>query len=318
LRLATFKARRPEDLFRHARSLPWEVWLAPGCPLEIPLSARDSWLSHQDVVAATLQDAVSKRFETLALPAANEPGPPQQLLVRIEHDQVTLSLDSSGELLHRRGYREQTGKAPLRETLAAGILLSAGYDGSEPLIDPMTGSGSFAIEAASIALDLAPGRARSFQFEHWPCFKGATWAYLRREATERARVTLAQPIVASDRSQGAMKAARANAERAGVSELVSIEAADFFTERPAVDGPGLVVLNPPYGRRIEAGNEPDALFRGIGDRLRTAYPGWRAAILVPEARLIGVLGLPQPQTLLLPHGGLKVTLVVARVPADRP
>lgn len=320
LRMAEFKARRPEELFRHAKSLYWEAFLALDVPLRFSISTYKSWLKHEGMLEETLRDAIRRRLAELGLdPAVADLRPEgeeslvQRIMVRVEEDRLTLSLDSTGEHLHRRGYRQATAKAPLRETLAAGMLLAAGYDGQRPLLDPMCGSGTFAIEAAFIARRLPPGAQRSFLFERWPSFRAATWAHLKKRAIEESLPALPAPIVARDNHGGALRAAQTNAERAGVGEGLVLEQADFFQAVPP-EGPGWVVMNPPYGLRVGEHEDIRALYRRIGGRLRKAYSGWHFALLVPEARLIEVLGLPGQEPVWIPHGGLKVAIVQGVVP----
>ncbi|HEY9857589.1 MAG TPA: hypothetical protein V6D05_17725 [Stenomitos sp.] len=321
LRLAEFRAKRPEELFRHARGLYWEAFLALDVPLRFSISTYKSWLKHEGMLEATLRDAIRRRLEEVGLdtavadlePAEGEDPLVQRLMVRLEEDRLTLSLDTTGEHLHRRGYRQATAKAPLRENLAAGLLLTAGYDGERPLVDPMCGSGTLAIEAAFIARRLPPGAHRSFLFERWPSFRAATWAHLKKKALEEALPAAPAPIVARDTHGGALRAAEANAERAGVSGDLVLEQADFFQASPP-EGAGWVVMNPPYGLRVGESEDIRALYRRIGGRLRSAYAGWDFALLVPEARLIEVLGLPAEPPLWIPHGGLKVAVVRGKVP----
>ena len=314
LRIARFKAKRPEELFRQAHSLPWELLLSTHASLRIESSSTASWLSHSGLIAETLQDAIRRRLaETLPSEALLDDGTTEQLiLVRLEEDEVVLSLDSSGEHLHRRGYRLASAKAPLRETLAAEMLMTAGYRGHMPLLDPMCGAGTFSIEAALLAANLPPGLQRDFTFMHWPSFKEATWQHLCKKAREGA-ARPEQPIVARDLHAGALNAIASNAERAGVSEFVQIEKADFF-KAPPLESPGLVVLNPPYGERIGEKDTLARFYRKMGDRLHEAYQGWKFAILVPQPWLVSELHLSYDQRIRLPHGGLKVELLTGFIP----
>lgn len=324
LRLSEFKAKRPEELFKHAHDLFWEAFLALDVPLRFQITSYKSWLKHEGLIESTLRDAIRRRLGELGLdaavadlpaPGAEEGGENrvQRIMVRVEEDWLTLSLDSSGEHLHRRGYRQATAKAPLRETLAAGLLLTSGYDGRSPLLDPMCGSGTLAIEAALIARRMPPGARRSFLFERWPSFKEATWRHLLKKAEAEALSGVPAPILGRDSHGGAIRASEANAERAGVALDLSFEQGDFFQVSPP-EGSGWVVMNPPYGLRVGETTDIRALYRRIGGRLRQAYPGWHFALLVPEARLVEVLGLPHEEPLWIPHGGLKVAIVRGTVP----
>jgi putative N6-adenine-specific DNA methylase len=236
-----------------------------------------------------------------------------RVLVRGREDRFTVSVDASGALLHRRGWRVETGRAPLRETLAAGLLVLAGHDPELPFLDPMCGAGTIALEACARALDLAPGLARPFAFERWPCFEPAVWDRLRDRALARIRDSLPAPVVARDRDEGALDIARRNATRAGLAAHLQLELAAFGSAPPPL-GPGLVLVNPPYGRRLDAGTPPARRARELGDVLRRDYRGWRAGVLLPDARLARSLALPSPETHMLSNGGLRVHLIVGEVP----
>jgi putative N6-adenine-specific DNA methylase len=227
---------------------------------------------------------------------------------RIERDVCTLSVDTSGEPLHKRGYKQAVARAPMRETLASLFLRQCGFDGTEPVLDPMCGSGTFVIEAAEIAARLNPGRARRFAFEHLATFDAAAWQRMRDVASRRDPPPEVR-FHGSDRDPAAIAMARANAERAGVADLVELR------QRPVSDlvvpegPPGLVIANPPYGARIGDRKALLPLYRSLGQTLMTRYAGWRVGLITSEPTLAGATGLPfQPPAAPLPHGGLRVTL----------
>lgn len=231
-------------------------------------------------------------------------------LVRLDGPECTVSADTSGEPLHRRGYRQEIGRAPLRETLAAGILLLAGYDGTEPLVDPMCGSGTFLIEGAWMSMRRAPGLERRFAFEQFPQFSPAAWA--ERQARTRAEVLQAPraSLHGFDINAGALGTARRNARRAGLT--LALERRDVKTLQAPVAGPGLVVANPPYGKRVGEGGELPELYRALGATLRRSFQGWRAALLVPEEDgLIRELGLRDAKSLRVRNGGLRCRLLLS-------
>jgi len=241
---------------------------------------------------------------------------PQRVVVRLVSDQCTISLDSSGALLHQRGYRLATGKAPLRETLAAGMLLASGWDRQAPLLDPFCGAGTIAIEAALLALNVAPGRARHFAFMDWPDADGRLWERLVGEA---AAAELAPGKVlawASDRDAGAVEAARANAARAGVSAAIDLSQR-AISDLAAPPGPGWVVTNPPYGLRLAESRDLRNLYARFGQVLRQRCPGWRLALLSSDPRLEHAtrLEFDVSRRLALVNGGVPVRLAQARVPA---
>ncbi len=229
------------------------------------------------------------------------------LLVRLEGQECTVSADTSDEPLHRRGYRQEVGRAPLRETLAAGILALAGYDGAQPLVDPMCGSGTFLIEGAWLSMRRAPGLERSFAFERFPGFDAAAWE--ARRARAEALPAPRAPLYGYDINAGALGTARRNARRAGVT--LALERRDVRTLEAPVAGPGLVVANPPYGKRVGEGGELPELYRALGATIRRAFGGWRVALLVPdEAGLIRALGLPEARSLAVRNGGLRCRLLL--------
>jgi putative N6-adenine-specific DNA methylase len=222
--------------------------------------------------------------------------------LRIEGKQLVLSVDTSGELLHRRGYRQETSHAPLRETLAAGLLALARYDPREPLWDPMCGSGTLPIEAAWIAQDRAPGLARTFAFERFPAQDAAAWAREQAAATARIHVPPA-PILASDKNAGALGVARRNARRAQAGEALTLSRLDATVPQRDFQGPGLVLANLPYGKRVGRDLELETLYRAFADALRAGVPGWRVGWLVADAALLDV-GIAWQSQHRLENGGL--------------
>jgi putative N6-adenine-specific DNA methylase len=260
-------------------------------------------MMHSERVAETLQAAVAHVLgEAAPQPAVRE----QLLLVRIVDDQVELSLDSSGELLHRRGYRTAVAAAPLRETLAAGVLRLLEWDGTQPLADPLCGTGTFLLEALLLAGERAPGLHREFAFMAWPGYRPGLWQALCAEARRRERPILTT-ISGGDAAAEPLMAARANLERldlAGSVALVQLPLA----EQPVHLGSGLVLCNPPYGRRLLADVPLGPYFAGLGRELQRAYPGWRKALLIPEPHLARATGLPLREVAPLENGGLRIGL----------
>lgn len=300
VRAARFHASSFHELERRARRVAWAQWIAPGTPVQVRVTAHKSRLYHSDAVAERL---VAAAVATGAVPGAGtpdadpfEPGA-QRFLARLDHDELVLSVDSSGALLHRRGYRQAVARAPLRETLAAAMLLASGYDGGAPLVDPLCGSGTIAIEGALLARRIPPGHARAFAFMRWPGFDARAWEATRGELLAGVLPHAPAPIVASDRDAGAVAAARANADRAGVGADVAIRAQALSAAAPpANDGdpgggpPGWLVTNPPYGVRV--GADVRDLHARLGQLARGRFAGWRLGVLTSDpggllARQIG-------------------------------
>ncbi len=239
-------------------------------------------------------------------------GPPL-VVVRNVHNRFTVSVDCSGEPLYKRGWRQEVAKAPMRENLAAAMLLGCGWRPEQPLLDPFCGSGTIPIEAALLALNRPPGFARSFAFFDWPDFEPGTWASVIGQAAEAERDPAGWSIAGADRDAGAVAAATANAARADVEDVVT------FTERPVsatpavASGtePGWVVTNPPYGARIDHGGDLRNLYARFGTTVREQLPGWSVAMLVADRRLAAHSGLSLHEALRFANGGIDVELLVA-------
>ncbi|MGW8313374.1 MAG: THUMP domain-containing class I SAM-dependent RNA methyltransferase [Desulfuromonadales bacterium] len=306
VRFAECRSRDFPDLHRKAQRMPWGRFIRPETPAAFRVTCHNSRLNHTTRIAETLESALNRSLGRTTNPIGREP---QLVMVRIVDDVVTISIDSSGELLHRRGYRKSVTAAPLRETLAAGVLTLLDWTGHEPLVDPMCGSGSFLIEAALLARHYPPGLNRSFACMAWPGYRPGLWALLGNEA-QRGLVASEETISGYDTDSAAVAIARDNCKRSGNSELVSIERLSL-AEQPVHDGRGLVVLNPPYGKRLRLDGDPNRCYREIGRHLGRAYPGWRIAMLCPDPALVKATGLPLQQLAELSNGGLSVGLYTA-------
>lgn len=291
-------------------------------PLLVHASAERCRLYHTVALAESVAEALTRAGYSVSLQKpttgeAEEPGPSEgaELWLRGVGDRFTLSLDTSGALLHQRGYRGEAGPAPLRETLAAALASLAGYDGSGALCDPMCGSGTLVIEAALRARGRAPGLLRRFAFERWPCFDPRHLAEIvaRLQAEEaRARQPVPPaPIYASDADPAVLALARRNAERAGVVGAIEFAVADVgsLRLRPAPAAGGLILTNPPYGRRL-GDRDLGGLYRKLA-RLARSAPGWRLALLTSQPALAR-LALRQPTAIPLKNGGLAVALYLDR------
>ncbi|HHY58014.1 MAG TPA: hypothetical protein GYA08_21565 [Chloroflexi bacterium] len=318
VRLGEFHAENFTQLRTRAALLSWETYLQPGGAVDLRVTCHKSRLYHTGAVAERVAQAIGDRLrQPPALhkydEESDEPGA-QLVVVRLLHDTCTISIDASGTLLHRRGYRLATAKAPLRETLAAGLLLASGWEATgalpPPLLDPFCGSGTIPIEAAMLALQLAPGRNRHFAFMNWPGFDVATWQTLLDEADAHAQARRAQlrdalQIQASDRDAGAIEAAQANAQRAGVAEVIAFAChAVSAIEPPAA--PGYVVTNPPYGQRVRGGADLRNLYAQLGKVLRQRCPGWHVTLLSSDRALLGQMGLRLDASLTFVNGGIDV------------
>jgi putative N6-adenine-specific DNA methylase len=313
VRLARFHARSFAELERHAGRIDWSPVLAPGQPVHFRVTAKKSKLYHEAGIAERLERAVGAGnapvraaldAEACELPVTSLPRV-QRIVVRVMRDEFTLSADASGALLHLRGYRQAVARAPLRETLAAALLLASGWPPDLPLFDPMCGSGTVVIEAAMLARGIAPGRDRRFAAESWP---GMIALFDAARATARAseRVTTSPPrLHGADRDRGAIAAATANAERAGVAQDITWEHA-AISHAPTDHGAGLVVTNPPYGARIGERKRLRDLYATLGAVMRERRPGWSLMLLSADRMLEGQLGLPLQQRFHTSNGGIPV------------
>lgn len=317
VRLGDFYAATFSELRKKASRLEWERFLKPGQMLQVRATCHKSRLYHSDAVAERIAGAAGDRLGRAPVLVKQEGQqhedkqiPVQLVIVRLVHDYCTISIDSSGDLLHRRGYRLATAKAPLRETLAAGMLLASGWDGASPLLDPFCGSGTIPIEAALMALGVAAGRKRRFSFMEWPGFDHGAWNKLVEEndryIQERLRLLETPWILASDRDAGAVELAKANAIRAGVGDAIEFSCRAVSAIEP--QGKGWLVTNPPYGLRVSANKDLRNLYAQLGKVLKAKCPGWRLAILCSETKLLGHIGLPLDMSLSLVNGGVPVRL----------
>ena len=306
-RIAEFRAMHLAQLDKRSRKLPWADFLKSDVPVRVEAACRRSRIYHAGAAAERVSRAIS---EELGAPVTEDAT--VRVMVRIDNDTVTVSLDTSGESLHKRGYKEAVAKAPMRETMASLFLRQLGYDGSQPVVDPMCGAGTFVIEAAEIAMGLKAGRTRSFAFEQLPSFDPAAWAQMTAR-TEPAPV--AQRFFGSDRDPGAIRMAEENAARAGVGAATRFDCRNIAELTPPNTEPGIVIVNPPYGTRIGKQKAPlVSLYRSLGSALKSGFAGWRVGIVTTDADLARATGLkPDPAGPPVLHGGLRVMLWTATV-----
>jgi putative N6-adenine-specific DNA methylase len=309
LYLPSFRAATFQQLVRRTRALPWEEFLAAGEPVRVRVSCRKSRLYHSGAVAERVVEAIAARSGAATAPPQSDEA--QLVVVRLERDICQLAVDSSGAHLHQRGYRQAVTQAPLRETLAAAMLLASGWDGRYPLVDPFCGSGTIAIEAALLARRMAPGRQRRFRFMRWPCFDPSLWELLLERALGGELASSPAPIYASDRNGWAVRAARENATRAGVGGDLSVERLDVADLGPPA-GRGWLVSNPPYGLRLggAAGEALQLLLQVASSR----FAGWKLALLVPLGLSGALPGSWLKAVLRTFNGGLPVRLHAGCVP----
>jgi putative N6-adenine-specific DNA methylase len=339
VRLGDFHASTFYELERRAKKLPWADFLPATGKVRVRVTCRKSKLYHSDAVAERVLSAIvgsasrviegsaendgdadagnADAAETLDAAdhdesLAEESG--QLFVVRIVNDECEVSADSSGELLHRRGYRREIAKAPLRETIAAAMVLASGWKGDEPLLDPMCGSGTIPIEAAMIARKIAPGLRRDFQFMNWPGFEAERWNRILETAQAAAVTDFTGEILGSDRDAGAVQAAARNAERAGVSENVRFSQEAVSGSIAAIDDSvresGWILTNPPYGIRVGESADLRNLYAKLGSALKSK-PLWRLGILTSDSALVRQTRLSLRPRFSTSNGGIPVSYFVS-------
>jgi putative N6-adenine-specific DNA methylase len=299
-RIGGFLAFHLAQLDKRSRKFPFGDLLRRDIPLRVQVTTKASKIYHAGAAAQRIETALTDTHGLTLDPKAT-----LVLKVRIDDNNVLFSLDTSGESLHKRGQKEAVGKAPMRETLAALMLREAGYRGTEPVVDPMCGSGTFVIEAAEIAAGLLPGRTRHFAFQDLANYDDAAFKAMKEHPVLRPPAQ----FFGSDRDAGAVRMATANADRAGIAHLTHFanHAAGELT--PPEGPPGLVIVNPPYGARIGNKNLLYPLYGTLGQTLLTRFKGWRVALVTSEPSLAKATGLPwKPHGPAIAHGGMKVWL----------
>ena len=309
LRLARGACRSEREINALAMQIDWPRYFDVSRTIKVKTDGVGARVKSLDYVSLTVKDAVCDRFRQAQLgrPSVDTRAPDIRIQVFLGPDEASIYLDSSGEALFKRGWRQESGEAPLRENLAAGILLLCGYNGTQALLDPMCGSGTFLVEAADIALNRAPGRSRAFAFEQWRIFDQPLWTRLREEARAAEQPVRTLPIHGSDRDARMVDMARANLERAGLSGAVVVETRDLFDCRPHA-AEGLLVTNPPYGVRLEEQDTLAALYPAMGDWLKQHFAGWSAQVFTGDLRLPKLIRLTVKRRTPLFNGALECRL----------
>ncbi len=331
MRITEFNATNFRKLEKKIKEIPWELYLKDDSIPKITVAAKRSRLYHSDAVSERVTKSIEERRNSALLYNGNSSNIKaqknqdiQNIFFRLIDDHVTLSLDSSGELLYKRGIKHHPGTAPIRETLAAAALLKTGYTGDELLFDPMCGTGTFSIEAAMILRHIPPGWYRQFAFESWPGFKPAPWAHLKKQAEKGIKTSDDNPgILACDKDQKSCSALSGTLRKYNLDNTVKVLNDDFFSITPdkiykytGNKKPGLVIINPPYGIRLGSKKDSRKLFTKITGRLADLFKGWKFALFSPEKGLIDKCRLNGDQT-VIDHGGIKLTLFTGVIPEGK-
>lgn len=289
VRLGRVKAHTLEDLAHGVRLLPWKKYAFPHQPVQVDVSSRGSRLRRGGAVERKVEHAIRDALRGPRLSMGRPPREPVGVHLRIVDDRAEISVEAAGERMHRRGWRLDTGKAPLRENLAAAVLHLAKWRPEEPLVDPMCGSGTFLIEASRMASGTAPRTGWTYASERWPSAdpQAMKAAAARRSAPQPTR------LFGSDRMEGAIATSQENARRAKVQDVQWTVC--HFGDREPPAPTGLLVANPPYGQRVDGQREPRRIYEAFGHGLRARWSGWRVAFLAPDPALVPLV-----------HGGAKI------------
>lgn len=310
VQLGSFPCGSPQELYDGIRSLPWTELLTPAMTLAVDCTLRDSAITHSHFAALKAKDAIvdQLRDTTGSRPNIETKAPDLRVNLHIAKNRATVSLDASGAPLDRRGWRLDRNDAPLRETLAAAIMLHTGWDGSVPLLDPMCGSGTLLLEGAAMVLGQPAGVGREFGLMRWRDFDRRLWERLLREEQAAAASSLTVPVLGFDRDPKSIIACRENARRAGLEYAISFDRRPFEDTEPC-GHQGVLVMNPPYGVRMGDKTELEALYRKIGEVFKRRFTGWTAYLLAGDLELARLVGLKPARRFVLFNGPLECRLL---------
>jgi len=310
-RVARGTAANEAELYALAKKQNWALWFSAQRSLRVDVTGKGSPLKSLEFATLKVKDAICDRFREQEgiRPNIDKRAAEVRVAVFLEGENCTLYLDTSGEALFKRGYRQHGEEAPLRENLAAGLLALAGWSPGTALLDPMCGSGTILIEAAQQALDVAPGLGRDFGFRHLCWFDAQAWQELLAEAEARRKPVGFAGIWGSDNSSSAIRAARVNLDAAGLAAAVRLECRDVLDSRPPAPA-GLLLTNPPYGHRLADDATLAALYPRLGDTMKKHFSGWTACILTADPKLPKLFGLKPKRRIPLFNGALECRLLV--------
>ncbi len=328
MRIADFKAENFRSFEKKFNNIPWELFLKRENGIRFEVSTHHSRLYHSNAIAERAEKAIVNYFGGYCgehdarnvfandyVKAERKSGY-QRIFIRAKDNHFVISLDSSGDLLHRRGIKTCVGKAPIRENLGFALLDSAGYSRRKPLIDPMCSSGTFSIEAAMILRNIPPGFFRNFAFQDWPCFSRPAWEYLKKQVKSQFMPSLPSPrIFSSDIDSVSIHNLWKTVEDYGFTSDIKVFKKDFFDIVPneLTDDKGVVILNPPYGKRLGKEKNTYSFFSEIGSKLKKDFKGWNLCILMPKKDFVHTMPFPVAIDPFF-HGGLELFAATCKIP----
>lgn len=314
--VATGAYRKEDDIFQAARALPWTDWFKASHRIMVETNARNCPLKSLDFVTLRIKDAICDCFRDRhgARPDVDRRAPDIRISAFLTADAFTIYLDTSGEPLFKRGYRDARIEAPLKENLAAGILRMTGWKPEEALLDPMCGSGTFLIEAAMMALKIAPGSERKFAFQKLSNFSERDWRKHLDRAQSARLAPRALPIFGSDKYGDVLKVVRSNLAKAGLADAVQLKQVDVL-EMSAPAASGVLVTNPPYGVRLGESDDLAEFYPRLGDVLKRQFPGWRVYFFSADTQLPKLIRLSASKRTPLFNGPLECRLYEYKIQA---
>jgi len=310
VQLGQFTCNSPQELYDGIRELPWGDLLTPMMTLAVDCTLRDSVITHSHFAALKTKDAIVDllRDKTGSRPDIDTKSPDLRVNLHLAKNLATVSLDACGEPLDRRGWRLDRNDAPLRETLAAAIMLHTGWDGTVPLLDPMCGSGTLLLEGTAIALGQPSGAGREFGLMRWRDFDRKLWEQVLREEQANAIESLPVPVLGYDQDPKAIIACRENARRAGLAYQIAFDR-KLFEEAEPCGHQGVLVINPPYGVRMGERESLEPLYRKIGEVFKRRFTGWTAYLLAGDLELAKLVGLKPSRRYVLFNGPIECRLL---------
>lgn len=309
LEVAQVPYRNEQDIYVAACAIPWPQWFTSSRTIKVKTSAQHCPLKSLDFVTLRIKDAVCDTFTRLkgARPSVNSSRPDIRIDAFLDATHLTLYLGTTGDSLFKRGFRQSTVDAPLRENLAAGIVQLTGWNGTTPLLDPLCGSGTIPLEAAMIARHIAPGLGRRFAFELFSNFDQALWKTVQAKARAKQLPASPVPIYASDRDARAVQTTTEQFTRAGVASDITLTQTDLFDLTPPQE-PGIIVMNPPYGVRLGTQADLDVFYPKLGAWLKTRCVGWRVYLFTGDLRAPKLIGLAPSKRTPLFNGAIECRL----------